>query len=161
MPLLHAEACATSRRRENEHVLKPRELPELFEAGINVGACQGAEALHAEALAAEAPQDGAIDYGTAQLAASNVVALEIEALLSKVTYEASGEAIARAGRIEHKLQQIAGHHEIGVLAEQHSAVFAALNNERVRTHGQDFRGGLFEVGFAAEHTGLAVIDEQK
>src|SRR5689334_17282769 len=99
--------------------LKRGELAEFFEARIDLRSLERAEALHAETLTAETPHDGAVNHGTAQLAAADMVGLQIEALLREVADEAAREAIARAGRIEHSFQQVAGHDEEGIVAKQH------------------------------------------
>src|SRR5262245_37403373 len=113
--------------------LERGEVAELFESGIDVAALERTKALHAKALAAEAPHHGAVDDGAAELAAADVVAFQVKSLLGQVADEASGEAIACAGGVEHVLEQISGHNEIGIAAEQHGAVLASLNDERVRT----------------------------
>src|ERR1035437_464054 len=95
----------------NATALKIRESAEFFEAVIDFGSREGAESLHAKAFAAEAPHHGAIDDGAAQLAAADVIALQIEAFFGQVTKEASGEAIARAGGIENIFEKVAGDDE--------------------------------------------------
>ena len=90
-----------------------------------------------------------------------MVVLQIEALLRQIADEAAGEAIARAGGIEDIFQQIAGHHEVGVAAEQHGAVLAALDHQRMRTHLQNLRGGLAQIVLAREHARFAVVDQQE
>ena len=46
--------------------LKRRESAEFFKAGIDFGACERAESLHAKAFAAEASHHGAVNHGAAQ-----------------------------------------------------------------------------------------------
>src|SRR5579863_2230447 len=111
-----------------------REFAELFEAGIDLRGFQRAESLHAEAFAAEASHDGAVDDGAAKFTPADVIGLQIEALLRQVADEAAREAIAGAGGIEDVFKQVAGHDEQGVVPEQHGAKFAAFDHQRVRAH---------------------------
>src|SRR5689334_6387735 len=92
---------------------------ELFEARIDLRPLKRPEAFHAELLTAETSHDGAVDHRAAQLAPADVILFQIEALLGEIADEAARETIARASGIEDRLQQIPGHGEIGVFAEQH------------------------------------------
>src|SRR6266404_3016928 len=141
--------------------LKRRERAEFFKTGINLGAGESAEALHAKLLAAEAPHHRTVDDSAAQIAAADVAGFEIEALLGQVSDESSGEAVAGAGRVEHVFEQVTGHDEIRVVAEQHRAVFASLDDQRVRTHIENCVGGFAQILATGEHARLAIVDEQK
>ena len=44
--------------------------------------------------------------------------------------------------------------------ENGCAVFAVLDDQSLRPHGQHFVGGARQVGFAGEHLGFRVIDQQ-
>src|SRR5215831_17781214 len=109
---------------DGDHWLKRCELAEFLETRVDFGTLQGAEALHAESLAAEAPHDGAVDYRAAQLAAADVIGFQIEALLSQIADKSPRKAVSGAGGIENVFQKIARHDEHRVIAEQHGAVLA-------------------------------------
>ena len=47
------------------------------------------------------------------------------------------------------------------LAEQDGAVLAALDDQRVRTHFHDLRGGAAQVVLAGEQARFAVVDQQE
>jgi len=84
-----------------------------------------------------------------------------DALAGEVTHEAAGEAVARAGGVEDLLEQIAGGDEVVIGCEEDGAVFAAFDDEDLGAHVHDDGGGLFEVRFAGEHAGFAVVDEEE
>ena len=54
------------RRRDQTATLERSEFAELFKTGIDFGAREGAEALHAEPFAAKASHDGAVNHRAAQ-----------------------------------------------------------------------------------------------
>src|SRR5579872_5312249 len=147
-----APASTTSVRASS----KRSEFAEFFETRIDFGALQRAEAFHAEPLTAEASHDRAVDHRPAQLASADVIGLQVESLLSQVPDKASGEAIAGAGRVEHRLQQVARHDEEGILVEQHGSILTALDHQGVRPHIKDGAGSLLQIVLAAEHAGFGV-----
>src|SRR5580658_5924460 len=155
-PSLRMPAQVRSRR-----VSKLGEYPELLEAGVDVGASQGPEALDAEFFAAKAAQHGAVDYGPAQVLRVDMAGFEIETAFGEIADESAGEAIARAGRVEDILQQIAGDYKMFVAMKKDGAVFAALDYQRPRSHIEDLGGGMFEIVSLGKHTRLGVINEQE
>ena len=134
---------------------------ELLIAGLDFFAGQGAEAVHAELLAAEAAHHGTVDHGAAQFGKIEIAVGGRDAAPGQVADEAAGEAIARAGGVEDVFQQIARHHEVVVAAEQDGAVFAALDDQRVRPHVHDLGGGAAQVVLARKQAGFAVVDQQE
>ncbi len=67
---------------------------------------------------------------------------EIETALGQVADETAGEAIARAGRIKDIFQQITRDHEKRIAPEEHRAIFAALDDQRVRAEIENLLGRL-------------------
>src|SRR5580765_7541770 len=120
--------------------LERSELVELFKSGIDFFTRERAEALHAEAFAAEASHDGPVNHRPAEHAAADVIAFQTEAVFGQVANESARETIARAGGIENVFEQVAGHDEIGVAAEQHGAVLAALDHQSMRSQVQNLVG---------------------
>src|SRR6185295_12552598 len=92
--------------------LERSELAELFKSGIDFFTRERAEALHAEAFAAEASHDGPVNHRAAQHAAADVVAFQAEAVFGQIANESPRETITRPGGIENIFEQIAGHDEI-------------------------------------------------
>jgi hypothetical protein len=80
------------------------EFAELFEPGIDFGAVQDAETVDAEALAAEASHNGAVNDCAAQFAAGDVVGFKIETLLCEIADKSAGEAVAGSCGIERILR---------------------------------------------------------
>src|SRR5580658_512669 len=101
---------------------------ELLKPCVDFRACETAETIHAEHLAAEAAHHGAVDHRPPQLGNIDAAAIRLDALSGQVADEAAGEAIARAGGVENFLQQIPRRHEVAAAVEQHGAVFAALDD---------------------------------
>src|SRR6185369_15852245 len=101
------------------------------------------------------------NYSSTQIAPANVVFFQIEALLREIADESTRETIACAGRIENRLEQVARHGEIRILAEQHGAVFAALDDQSVRTHAKNRAGGFPQIVVAGEHTRFGVVNQQE
>src|SRR5260370_9325492 len=117
--------------------LERRELAEFFKTGIDLGARQSAEALHAKLLAAETPHDGTVDHGSAQIAAADMAGFEIEPLLRQIADEASRETVPRARGVAHIFQQAPAHDEIRITAEQHRAVLPSLDHHSVGAEVED------------------------
>ena len=92
---------------------------------------------------------------------STVRIFQVEAAGRKRSDEAAGEAVARAGRIEDFFEKISGNDKVLILAEEHGAVFAALDDQRVRPHGEDLLAARFRLRFAREQSRFAVIDQQE
>src|ERR1700722_20084585 len=141
--------------------LKIRESAEFFESGIDFGSREGAESLHAKAFATEAPHHGAKNDRAAQLADGDVFRLQVKALLSQVADESSGKTIAGSGGVENVVEKIAGDDEERIAAEQHRAVFAALDDQRVRTHIENALGGFAQVRMAGKHFRFTIVDQQE
>src|SRR5579859_3423066 len=141
--------------------LERSELAELFKSGIDFFTRERAEALHAEAFAAEASHHGPVNHRAAQHAAADVVAIQAEAVFGQIADESAGETIARASGIENVLQQIPRNDEIRIAAEQHGAVFAALDHQSMRPHIQNFFGSLAQIAFAREQAGFMIVDQKE
>src|SRR5258706_5535383 len=141
--------------------LERSELAELFKSGIDFFTRERAEALHAEAFAAEASHDGPVNHRPAEHAAADLVAFQAEAVFGQVADESARETIAGAGGIENIFEQITGHDEIGVAAEQHRSILAALDHQSMRPHVQNLFGGLAEIVFACQQAGFVIVDQQK
>src|SRR5438094_125291 len=127
-------APAITREATRKQALERSELPELFEAAIDLTARQRTETVHTELLATVAAHHGPINHRAADLIVIYVAALQIDALPRHVSHESASKAIACASGIEHVLQKITGHHEMPVSAPQHGPVLAALDHERIRPH---------------------------
>ena len=130
-------------------------------AGIDLGARERAEAVHAELFAAEAAHDGAVDHGTAQFGEVHRAGFGIDTAPGQVADEAAGEAVARAGGIEDILQQVTRGHEVAAVTEEDGTVLAALDDQGTRPHAMDGRRGPAQVVLAGEHTGFGIVDEQE
>ena len=135
--------------------------PELLVTRLDFVAGQGAEAVHSELLAAEAAHNRTVDHGAAQFGEIDIAVGGRDAAAGEIADEAAGEAIARAGGVEDIFQQIARRHEVAAAAEQDGAVFAALDDQRVRAHLQNLGGGAPQVVFAGEQARFAVVDQQE
>src|SRR3954471_10703277 len=86
---------------------------------------------------------------------------QIKSAFSQIADKPSRKTISRAGRIENILQQVARDHEQGILTYQHGPILAALDDQRIRPQVKNLRRRFPQVVFVRQHTGLAVIDEQK
>src|SRR6185436_4573512 len=117
--------------------------------------------VYSKFLAAKTAHYRAVNYRSAQILVGYFSIARVDALSGQVSDEAAGEAIARAGGIEHLLQQVAGDHEMAVLAEQNGAELAPLDDQRVRAHTQNLRSGAAQVVLAGEHARFAVVDQQE
>src|SRR6266481_2186997 len=103
---------------------KFRTLPEFVEAPVDLLARQRTKAVHAELLTAEAAKNRSINDRAAQFLPVDVALLQIAALFGQIADEASRETVPGARRIEHFFEQVTGHHEVRVAAEQDGAVLA-------------------------------------
>src|SRR5689334_14136385 len=110
---------------------------ELLIARLDFFACEGAEAVHAEALATEAAHDAAVNDGVAQLDEIDLPLLWRDAAAGQVTDEAAGETIARSGGVEDLAEQVARRHEVPATLEEDGAELAALDDERAGSHVED------------------------
>ncbi len=137
------------------------EFAEFFEAGVDFFASQGAEAVHAEFFAAETSHDGAVDDSSAEVAAAEVAGFEVEALGREIAEESARETVACACGVENVFEKVARHDEEGIAAEEHRSVFSAFNDESMGANIEDLRSRFLQVGFAREHFGFAVVDEQE
>src|SRR5690242_13161337 len=93
--------------------LKLGEALELFKSSVDLRARQCAEALYPKAFATKAAENRAINHRAMEDLAVHSGVAQIESTLGEVTDKPTGEAVARAGRIEHLLEQIPGHDEVG------------------------------------------------
>src|SRR5258705_4577270 len=137
--------------------LERSELVKLFKSGIDFFTRERTETLHAEAFAAEASHDGPVNHRAAEHAAANVVPFQAEAVLGQIADESAGESIARASRIENVFEQVPGHDEIRVAAEQHRAELAAFDYQSMRPHLQDLLGSFAQIVFACEQAGFMIV----
>src|ERR1700690_4424104 len=93
--------------------LEAGEFFELVEAGIDLRAGQGSKTVHAELFAAEAAHHRSVGDATTDLL-KRVVVLDVQVEAGHVSEEPAGKGIARAGRIEDVVQQVAGHNEVAL-----------------------------------------------
>src|SRR5271156_1595422 len=145
----------------SRRVSKLGEHPELLEAGVDVGASQGPEALHAEFLAAKTAEHGAIDYSAAQDLRIDVAPFEIEAAFGEIADESAREAVARAGGVKDLLEQITGDDEMLASMKKNSAVLAALDDQCARPHLVDLGGGALQIVSLGQHARLGIVNEQE
>src|ERR1022692_3053704 len=156
-----AAALTRASAPRTRKTLKPGVVFELLIACLDFFTGQGAKTVYAEFLAAEAAHDRAVDHGAAQFGEIEIAVMGREAAAGQVADEAAGEGIAGAGGVEDVFQQIARHHEVLAAAEQDGAVFAALDDERVRTHFHDYGRGTPQIVFAGKLASLAIVDQQE
>src|SRR5207249_4653262 len=116
---------------------------------------------YSELFATKASHHRSVDDGPAQVGVRNLPVARVDTLSGQIADIASGEAVAGAGGIEHLLQEIAGNHEVGVLAEQDSPVFAALDHQRMRSHEENLFRRSAKIIHDREQPRFAVIDQQK
>src|SRR5690242_8159104 len=133
---------------------KLRELGEMPCPGVYLALLELAEAVRAELLYGEAPEDGAVDHGAAKgrigfLAASGEVA-----------HKTSGEGIAGAGGIVGLFERKCGNAEDAVLIDEHGTVFAALHDQRGRPHFEDVAGGAEKIVFVRKLASFGIVDDE-
>src|SRR4249920_1764497 len=102
-----AAALQRARMAVTGATLKSRAVLELPIARLDFVAGERAEAVHPEFFAAETPHHRSVDDGAAQLGEVDVAARGIDPASRQVADESAGETVARAGGIEHVVQQVA------------------------------------------------------
>src|SRR5690349_5827839 len=110
---------------------------ELVITRLDLVAGQRPEPVHAELFAAEAAHDRSVDDGALQFGKIQISVAGRNAPAREVADEAAGEGIARAGRVEDVLEQVARRDEVAAAAEQDGAILAPLDDQGVRPHLQD------------------------
>src|ERR1700683_2209444 len=76
------------------------------------------------------------------------------------SHHGAGKRVARAGRIDDLFQWIRGHREHPFVTELKDAVFAALDENRGRSHLQDRAASLHQVVLSREQARLLVATKQ-
>ena len=90
-----------------------------------------------------------------------VAVFQVEPATCKISEETAGEGVARAGGIEHILEQVSGHDEVPFGAKQDGAIFSALDDYRPRAHLEDRLGRAAQVVLAGKLAGFTVVDQQE
>ena len=72
----------------------------------------------------------------------------------------SGETVSGAGRIEDLFEGKGRNGEDGSFGELDHAVFAALDEQRLRSEADHAARGAHDVALAAQHARLFVVDDQ-
>lgn len=125
----------------------------------DVGLCDLLQFVGAESFAGVAGGDAAMDDGLAKVFEGGLGF----ALAREPAGHATKEAIACAGGVEDGIERVSGAGEEGVgrLAEEVTAVFAALHHDEARAFGLELAACFHEIGSAGEFLGLAVIDHEE
>ena len=79
----------------------------------------------------------------------------------EVAEEAAGEAVARAGGVDHLLERIAGQREEAVLGEQRGAVLALLGDDHARPERHHLARSAHEVRLLGQHAQLGVVHQHQ
>src|SRR6202012_5420061 len=117
--------------------------------------------IYAEALAAEAAHDGAVDHGAPKFIRVDIVRLQIDARSGEIAHKPARETVARARWIENVVEQITGHHEMLVRMPENRAVLAALDHKNARAHAHDLRRRLAQIPLSRQHPRFRIVDEQE
>src|SRR5581483_396744 len=142
-------------------LLQVRQFPENLKAPFDLLPGQGLQALRAEALHRKRSHDSSVEQGALE-------DLTVQLCLrSNVAHKASGEGISRAGGISDFLngksggaEGMASDAECAFAEENSRAVFAVLDHQCFRPHGDDFLRGPRKVCFMRQHLGFGVINQQ-
>src|SRR5689334_7423919 len=107
---------------------------ELPIARLDLIAGEGAEAIDPELFAAETAHHGAVDHGAPQFVDIDLSVRSFDAAAREVADEASGEAVAGAGRVEDVFEQVARSHKVTAASEKDGAILSAFDDQRMRSH---------------------------
>jgi hypothetical protein len=110
--------------------------------------------LQAEALDIEAGHEDAVGHGGFERFGLEVL------LLGEVAHHAAGKTVARPRGIDDTFRRISGHDVALVLAEEHCAVLALLDDDELRAHVADHVTGQGYVLGIREQLRLTVVDHK-
>ena len=134
----------------------------LVVALVDVAAVDGFEAVQAETFDGVAGGDGAEDQGFADLveAAGVGFALVGGAGGGEAAHDAACEAVACAGGVNDVFGGVSGQAGDAVFVDEDTAVFAFLDDDEARAHGEDVAGGGDGIFLACEQFGFIVVESQ-
>src|ERR1700758_3894950 len=117
------------------------QFAEDLKACVDFVACQGLQAFGPEALHGKRAHDAAVEQGPLPHFAAQVL------LRRDVAHEATRERIARAGWVLHLLdgqgwrtEGMTSDAERSFAEENRRAILSVLDDQRLRSHGQNFLG---------------------
>src|SRR5712692_2172868 len=118
---------------------KLRQFQEVACPRVYLTALQVAQPVQTELFDGKAAQHRAVDHGAAQRCVTLI------ATSGEMAHEATGKAVARTGGIMRFFERECWNAEDPTLVHHHGAVFAALHNQRRRTHLENVLGRAQQV----------------
>src|SRR5205823_1493738 len=107
-----------------------------------------------EVLDGQAGDDGPEGHGPAQPARART------AVGIKVAHDAAGKTVAGTGRIDYVGCRKSRHHEGAVVAEEHGAVLALLDDDELWPQPAHGPACTYEVVLPCQQPSLAVVEQQ-
>src|SRR5262249_50855104 len=135
-------------------LLERQHVAILFEPLVDLLAVGLLQAVEAEALDGQTGDDGAVGHRAAEAARRRAV------VGGEGADDPARETVAGAGRVDHLFRRVGGHDEDAVVAEEHGAVFALLDDDELRPEAAHRLAGLDKVILVGQEARLAVVEQQ-